>query len=363
MNTAKAPLVCLLVISLLLAFPSVHAAQTTRIYELVHPIHTLAGGLEPIPVTAIVFYNDTAPGNSLRVAILDADKTPQTIVPGIVTSSFDPCVNPPVLAALCAIHLSASSGAEHLEFKIGGILGDKRGPGIWNLNITAVLLDSNNQLIPKSVSTILFAIQLVPATLRVTVPAAVSVTVDGVKQPPGPAQVGVALGEHNMTVPSLAQVDPTTRVRFDHWADGPTDTSRRVFITNDTNIEAVYVTQYLLTITGPQLTSMGAGWYDEGTTATFSVPSVEPMSEPLGFLGGKLKFQGWYENGKLLTDQTTGTITMNKPHTIAAVWQTDYSLPAAILVGIIIILAFAYLTARRRRTAKRTRPRTRRRPK
>ncbi len=298
----------------------------------------------------------------MMVGILDADKTPQTIVPGIVTSANHPCVNPPLLAALCKVNISAGSGAERMEFKIGGILGNKRGLGTWDLNITAALFDSTGKLVLNSASSIVFAIQQTPATLTVVVPADVAVSIDGVKLPSGPAQVPVLLGDHNITVPTIAQVNATTRVRFDHWADGSTDLNRTVFITNDTSLEAVYVTQRLLTVAGLGLTSEGAGWYDEGATATYSVPLVESMSGLFGILGGKLKFQGWYENGELLTDQTTGTITMSKPHTITAVWQTDYSVPAMILVGVLLILAFAYLMARRR-TAKRTRPRTRRRRK
>jgi hypothetical protein len=350
----------LLATSFILVFPSVNAAQTTRIYELVHPIHAVAGSLDPIHVSATIFYNGSAPGNSLLVGILDADKTPQTVVAGIITRSSRPCANPP-LAAVCRMNISAGSGAEQLEFQIGGILGDKHGIGRWNLNITAVLLDSANKLIPNSASSILFTIQLTPAIFTVIVPAAVTVYVDGVKQPPGPAQVPVVLGEHNVTLPTIAQVDATTRVRFDHWADGSTEANRTLFIANDTSFEIAYVTQHLLTITGPQLTSTGAGWYDENTTAAFSVAPVEPMSGHLGVLGGKLKFQGWYENGKLLTDQTSGTIIMNQPHTITAVWQTDYSLPALILLGILIVVALVYLFVRRGNITKRkTRRSTRR---
>jgi hypothetical protein len=362
LNASKALLLCLLLTSLVLAFPSVHAAQTTRIYELVHPIRAVAGSLDPIPVTAIVFYNNTVPGYSLVVGILDAEKTPQTIIPGTATSSSGPCVNQPVLAALCVISLPSASGAERLDFKIGGILGGKREPGAWNLNITAALFDANSTRVPKSTSSILFGIELTPARLKVTVPSAVAVSVDGVQQPPGPAEVGVAVGQHNITLPSLVQVDPTTRLRFAHWADGLTETNRTVVITSDTNLEAVYVTQNLLTITGPELTSVGAGWYDETATATFSIAPMVPMNGLLGILGGKLSFQGWYENGKFLTGSTIGTISMNQPHMITAVWQADYSLPAAILAGIVIILAFAYLMVRRR-TAKGTRRRPYRRRK
>ena len=233
------------------------------------------------------------------------------------------------------------------------------------MNMTTALFNSTHSLIPKSTSTVLFGIQLTPVALTVTVPASVAVSVDGVLQPPGPAVVGVALGAHNISVPALVQIDATTRLMFDHWPDGKTDTNRTIFVNNAENITVTYVTQNLLTIAGPQATSTGAGWYDEGKTATFSVALTEPMAGLLGNLGGKMKFQGWYENGQLLTNSTTGTISMNQPHTITAVWQTDYSEPALILTGIVIIFVLAYLMVRRRanKPASRRPPRRRKRAK
>jgi hypothetical protein len=366
LKNAHALLVCLFVASLVLAFPTVYA-QSTRIYEIVQPSHAVAGGQDPIEVTAIVYYNNTTPGNYLATWIIDQDTTPKGITPGIVTSSPDRCLNQPVLAALCVIGINTASGVEHVDFKIGGILGGKRGPGTWNLNLTTALFDSKDILISKTTSTVLFGIQLTPLALEVTVPAAVAVSVDGVQQPPGPAVVGVALGEHNISVPALVQVDPTTRLMFDHWPDGSTDTNRTIFITSDANITVTYVTQNLLTIAGPQAASTGSGWYNEGEKATFSVAPAEPVAGLLGNLGGKMRFQGWYENGQLLTSSTTGSISMNRPHTITAVWQADYSEPALILTGVVIIFALAYLMVRRRtkkparRRLRRGRKRTKRR--
>lgn len=349
MKSIYALLILLSITSLVLAFPNAYA-QSTRIYQLVQPSHTIAGGQDPIEVTAIVYYNDTNPGNTLIVGILDTDTTPQRIIPAIVTSSPDPCLNQGVLAALCVIRVKAASGAEHLDFKIGGILGGKRVPGTWNLNMTTALFDPTNNLIPKTVNTILFGISLTPVALKVNVPAAIVVSVDDVPQPPGPAVVGVALGEHNITVPSVVQVDPTTRLLIDHWSDGSTDTYRTIFITGNANFDVVYSTQHLLTVTDPQAAGTGAGWYNEGQTATFSVAATEPMGGILGALGGKLNFQGWYENEQLLTTLTTGTVSMNGPHTVTAVFHADYSEPAAIL-GIVIVILLAYLFVRRR-TAK-----------
>ena len=292
------------------------------------------------------------------VGILDADKSPQTITPGIVTAAPDPCVGPLQLAALCQITLSAKSGAEELTFKIGGILGGRQDVGTWDLNMTAALFDQNGTMVPKTMSTVPFAIQLVPVALQIVVPPNVAVSIDGYTQPPGPSLVAVKLGEHNITAPAIVQVDPVTRMRFDHWSDGSTDVNRTIVIGNDTNLAGTYVTQYLLTITSQQANATGAGWYDENSTATFSVPTTQPMPGLLGTLGGKLNLQGWYENGTLLTTSATGTVTMNEPHTITLATQADYTLPTAALAVIAIIGALTYIF-NRRRTVKPSRRRSR----
>jgi hypothetical protein len=347
LKKAYALLTLLLCALPVLALPSAYA-QSTRIYELVQPIHAVAGSKDPLNLKAIVYYNDTSPGSTLVVAILDMDTASHGITPAIVTSSPDLCMNQGQLVALCIIGLKAASGAESLDFKIGGILGGPRQLGTWNLNMTAALYDSTNRLIPKSASTVLFGISLMPLKLKVNVPAAVVVTVDGVPQPPGPAAVGVALGEHNITLPSLVQVDPGTRLSLDHWPDGSTDTNRTFFVNGDVNLDVVYSTQHLLTVVDPQATARGGGWYNEGQEAGFSVGSIEPMVGILGALGGKLDFQGWYENGQLLTTLTSGSLLMNQPHAITAAFQPDYSQPAIVLVGVIIAIALAYLLVRRR---------------
>ena len=66
------------------------------------------------------------------------------------------------------------------------------------------------------------------------------------------------------------------------------------------------------------INATGAEWYDDGEIARFSVPTIVPMNGFLGVLGGKLKFQGWYEQGKLVTEQANDTISMTEPHTITA---------------------------------------------
>jgi hypothetical protein len=334
-------------------YPAVDAAQTsTRIHQIDSPRSVIAGSENPIPVTVTVYYNNTIAGDHLLVGILDAGLTPQRIVPGVVVSSTDPCVNQPEAAALCEITTRAGSGAEGIAFQIGGIFGGKRGPGPWNLNITSALFNLQNSIISGSVSSSLFEVILTPVPLNVVVPSPVAVSIDGVRQPPGPTSVGVALGQHNITVPDLVQVDQSTRLRFDYWSDGYPTTLRNIVVTGTTTLQAVYVTQNLLTLMGVQQNleqnATGAGWYDATANATFSANRYEPITGVLGAIGGRLSFQGWYENGQLVTNSPTGTISMDKPHTLTAIWGVDYSTPAAIMLGIIAVIIIFLALLRRR---------------
>jgi hypothetical protein len=314
-------------------------------------------------VTATVYYNGTTPGYQLRIGIVDTETVPQALVPGVIASSTDACLTPSSAVALCAITLHASSGVEKINFQIGGIFGGKRGPGTWKLNITAALFDNSSNLIPNSTSSNLFEITLTPVMLQIVVPSIIPITVNGVQEPAGPALVGVALGENNVSAPALVQVNSTTRLRFDHWSDGSAQANRTVNVAGNATYEADYVPQYLLTITGAEQNVTGAGWFDSATNASFAIYPSQIVPGLLGAMGAKQTLQGFYENNQLITNQASGTITMDRPHTLNVVWQVDYSTPAIILAGIIAVVVLGFLVARRRtiRTRRSTRPKPRRR--
>jgi hypothetical protein len=343
----------LLFVSLASILPNAQA-QTTSITDLSYPTSFDAGSLNPISVRATVGYRNSGPGYSLLVEISNIGEAPAKIIPGIATSSPDRCVNQPILAAYCQVKPNNSTGVEHLEFKIGGILGNPQKEGEWNLNMTAALATANNTLVENSGSTVLFTITVPPVILTLRVPAAVAVTVDGVKQPPGPVQLPVSAGAHNLSVPITTQVDNTTRLKFDSWADGFFAPNRTVKINSSESYEAVYVTQYRLTITGQAASATGQGWYDAGSIATFSVANAEPMNGTIGLLGGKLRFQGWYEGNKLETNSSTDMIVMDKPHTLTVLCRPDYTIPLIITLVVPIILVLAYLITHRRAGAKST---------
>ena len=348
--------------TVVITFPSASAAPSIGI-RIMQVGSGIAGGQEPIPVTVTVTYNGTSSGEQLIVALFDAETSPQTLVPGIVTSSTEACLSTGPAVALCRTTTYTPSGSVSVNFQIGGIFGGARGPGNWRLNITAALFNSSNTLIPNSASSTLFTVNLIPVALQIIAPSVVPITVDGVQQSPGPSLVGVALGENNVSVPVFIQVNSTTRLRFDHWSDGSGQANRTVTITGNATYEADYVNQYLLSITGTEENVTGPGWFDSGTNASFSIYPYETVPNLLGAIGAKQTFQGFYENGRLVTSQSSGTVIMDSPHTLNVVWQIDYTTPAIILIGVILVIVLGAIVARRRTVARtETRQRRTRRP-
>ncbi len=340
------------VVFLSTTLPQVHA-QSTEISALTYADHLTLGDVEPVSVKANVAYAAAPTGFSLVVGVLEADSTPPRVVSGIAMAAPETCMNQPVLEALCVMRPSASSGVERLEFRVGGILGEPQGSEVWRLNMSAVMLTSNGTIIAGSSSSVVFSIRLVGLTLAVSVPANVAVTVDGKPQPPGPARVVLAVGEHELSVPAFAQVDNFTRLRFDRWADGGNQPDRSVYLRENAAVEAQYITQYYLVLSSSQSEPTGAGWYDDGSNVTFAVKNTtQPMGGWLGMLGAKWKFQGWYEDGKLLTEKEAGFISVDGPHRLSAVWTADYSAPAAIVAATLVLLALAALVFLRTRVRR-----------
>jgi hypothetical protein len=174
-------------------------------------------------------------------------------------------------------------------------------------------------------------------TVTTTYPTTpVTVTVDGSILVSNPIEL--TPGAHSVSVPPIVQVDNVTRLKFDHWNDGSTQPTKSVNVQSDITMEATFTKQYSLTLVSPSVNATGSGWYNEGSTSSFSVPSSIPAQGFLGAIGGKSVFQGWYENGQLKATSSTGTILMSSAHSLVAEWRTDYTTP---IIVIVIILATA----------------------
>ena len=345
---------CLFMIFLALALTNVHA-QTTNVVTLVAPIHVPVTSQDPVLVSAHVSYSGAGANYTLVIGVLDQAKAQPTAVSAVTVASPYPCLNQPSLNSLCAVRLQNPSGSEYLVVKLGGILGNNETSGILHLAFPVILLDGKGNGIQGSLSSVPFQIAVTPTPLLfVKVPSAVSVSVDGVTQPPGSIDgAPLTVGQHALSVPSIVTASNNTRLKFDHWSDGSKSPDRSAIAQSDVGLEAFYAAQHPLILNSSIGVSSGADWYDSNSNATFSVmPTYVPMNGLMGLLGVRIAFQGWYENGNLITSSSTGSISMNQGHTLTASWQPDYTLPEAIAGLAIIIVGVICLRAKTRTPLK-----------
>ena len=187
-------------------------------------------------------------------------------------------------------------------------------------------------------------------TLTIQVPVQVSVSIDNVEHGLGPSvSLELANGAHQVTVPSLVDTGNGTRLEFSSWSDGLTAANRTISLESDTTLQATYVTQALVTV-NPGVGTPSEQWYDLGSTASYSIPSTTiRMDNPLGYLGGRWFFTGWYENGKTVTNSTSGSFVVDGPRELDAKWQPDVTQPITILFFIAVAGVVVWLLYRRKR--------------
>ncbi|MCP8307244.1 MAG: hypothetical protein H3Z53_03685 [archaeon] len=128
-----------------------------------------------------------------------------------------------------------------------------------------------------------------------------------------------------LTAPATVPVSSGVRYRFDHWdvdgtSQGTGDNQITVHMDVDHIATANYVLQYYLTVTSAHDSPTGQGWYDSGSSATFSI-SLTTVS---GGAGTRYVFTGWV--GSYTGSDTSHSVTMNKPITETAQWRTRYYL-------------------------------------
>lgn len=144
-----------------------------------------------------------------------------------------------------------------------------------------------------------------------------------------------------------AEVEGTTGTKyvFTTWTVDGTPRSGNGFpVIMDAPHKVVgkYDTMYLLTVVSQYGNPKGNGYYKSGDTATFSVDS------PVGF-GIRQVFVKW--TGDFSGTNPTGSITMDGPKTVNAVWTTDYTQLYMIIgaIAAIAVIAGVLLWMRRRR--------------
>jgi hypothetical protein len=168
---------------------------------------------------------------------------------------------------------------------------------------------------------------------------------DGVAQVTGAGWIKAGSSVQTSQAPDTLNGPAGTKYVFKGWmVDGALQPGNPISITMDKPHKAVatYETQFQLLVDSQYGDAKGAGYYTNGSTATFSVTT------PVGFLIQQV-FLKW--DGDFTGSSPSGSILMDKPHTIHANWTTSY-FQLYILVGVVAAVAIilALLLMRRRQT-------------
>jgi len=186
-----------------------------------------------------------------------------------------------------------------------------------------------------------------------------SVTVDGVPYSNLPITSWLEHGSnHTLSVqPILPSDSNTTRYSFQAWSNGSGLSSQTVTIEPDDpkglSYVATFCTEYLLTVRSELGSPEGGGWFQSGIATTVRVASSIPMSGIMGFLGGKWVFDGWYQDGVLVSNSNEAQILVDKPYALEARWSADYTIPTMILVLVVAFLVSAACAVAYRKNALR----------
>jgi hypothetical protein len=150
----------------------------------------------------------------------------------------------------------------------------------------------------------------------------VSINPAGVAQVSGGGWFNGGNSAHTSQAPQTIPGATGVQYVFQGWSvdDGVMQTGNQVTVTMNGPHTAVaqYKAQYLLTVNSPNGLGnpQGGGYYDSGSTAQFSVTS------PVGYLIQQV-FVQW--RGDFTATSPQGSITMNGPKTINAVWAISYT--------------------------------------
>jgi len=141
----------------------------------------------------------------------------------------------------------------------------------------------------------------------------------------------------NVSVESVVYDSETSRFTFQRWkglVDGQ-ETNVTIMVDSPISIEAVWRREFYLNLTSQYGETWGAGWYAEGSNASFGV--ISPPPNIVGYA-----FDGW--TGDETAKTLNATALMDRPKSMIAKWHRDYTevgvLSALGLIGIASIILY-----------------------
>jgi len=137
-------------------------------------------------------------------------------------------------------------------------------------------------------------------------------------------------------------IDADTRYIFEGWSGDYSGNAINftILVNSPKRITMLWKVQYFLHVDSQLGNASGGGWYDPEAIAMFSVNEESiPVADWSGAFGAKYVFDGWSGDydGKVLI----GSLVMDGPKTVVAMWMTDYEQMYLSVGAIILIMGTA----------------------
>ncbi|HHS14442.1 MAG TPA: hypothetical protein ENN03_11850 [bacterium] len=121
-----------------------------------------------------------------------------------------------------------------------------------------------------------------------------------------------------LSAPSPQNATDSTRHLFEYWSHGASRSHSYTVPGHDDTLTVFFKDQVTLDIDSDYGEYEGEGWYDKGDTAYFSVTSMDRQGDT------RYLFSNW--TGAFSGTEPSGTLIMNAPKYLAAVWNTEHRL-------------------------------------
>jgi M6 family metalloprotease-like protein len=128
----------------------------------------------------------------------------------------------------------------------------------------------------------------------------------------------VRTGLVTVQIQSLINASLGVRQAFTGWSDGSSSNPRQLKVTSNMTIQAMYATQYLLSINPNGGTTTPSAWYQPNATVTVWAANPSNVTENTS----RFIFSSW--SGDFSSSSPAMTVTMNKPVTLQANWVKQY---------------------------------------
>jgi len=151
-----------------------------------------------------------------------------------------------------------------------------------------------------------------------TNPTGLKYSVDGAVYNSEKTFTWIETNTYTITAQSLQNAGSGARYVYNYWSDGGNRSHTYTVPGSDKTVTAHYRKQYTLTVNSVHGNPQGAGWYNENTSADFSVTTPDAQ--------GDTRYVFLYWSGDYSDTNPSGSITMNTPKSVTAHWKTQYLL-------------------------------------